>query len=224
MDQWQQFERVVADEMIPKPGRVADITRHRWDADEEISAHDDRPPASGRRRWRRVAEPLVLLAAAATFFAIMRFAENRDAPAADEPRSAVVSAPATSARPDVGPSTTLVNAQGSHVPSPRFVVPATARRGDQITIVGYRESRLCGPTELHFDGRPIPHQIRARATPTSEGWVELYLTVTIPSVTSLGTHGLELFGPAAGGNAGALCGDVPEHQDRLADAEIIILP
>jgi hypothetical protein len=221
MDQWQNFERVVADEMTSTSHRVADITPPGWGTDDEISAHDDRPPLRGRRLWRRVAEPIVLLAAAATFFGVMKFTEKRDAPASDEASAPVA---ASSAGPATGRSGPLVDAHRPDVESPRLVVPETARRGEQIRILGYRDAGLCGPTALRFDGVPIAHQVQASMMPKAGDWVDLYLTVTIPSVASVGSHSLELFGPVEGGNAGVLCGDEPEREDLLADADIIVFP
>jgi hypothetical protein len=104
------------------------------------------------------------------------------------------------------------------------VVPATARADEQITIVAYRDDRLCGPTALHFDGTQIPYQVPATTRPATANWVELYLTVQIPSAVGLGRHRIELFGPVAGGQGRVLCGAEPEHQDRLADAEVIVIP
>ena len=203
---------------------VVDITPPRWGAEDEISANQAVPSRRGRRLWGRVGEPLLLLAAVATVFAVTKLADDRDPSApADTPAAAASRAP-TSSRPATVPPATPVNSGRPRAASPRFVVPVTAHPGEQITIVGYRDDRFCGPTVLLFDGTPIPHQVRGTATPAAGGWVELYLTVQMPSSASLGAHRLDLLGPVAAGPGGVLCGDVPEHEERLADAEIIIIP
>ena len=221
---WQGPERTPADNTPSESVPYVDVTPPRLGDNDEISANDDRPPPRGRPMWRRVGDPLLVLAAAATFFAVTSLVEDRVPPGSDSAAAPVASQSAISKLPVAAPSGPAANTRRLPAGSPRFVVPATARPGEQITLVGYRDAQLCGPTALRFDGHLISHQLRASARPAAGAWVELYLTVTIPSEASFGSHGLELLGPVSGGQSGVLCGDEPEHQDRLTGAEIIVVP
>lgn len=122
------------------------------------------------------------------------------------------------------PAATFAAAQRFPPASPRFLVPVIARSGEEIAVVGHRQGELCGPTALHFDDTLIPHQLRRVAWSADRHWVELYLTVAIPAAAAPGSHRLALFGPVPGGRGGELCGETSEHNGRLADSEIIVMP
>jgi hypothetical protein len=164
-----------------------------------------------RRRARRLAEPLLFAALAAAVFAATEMTGASDPPSggrAGQPRAASQPAgPGTSPRPVTA----------------RLVVPSTARAGERITIVGYRDSALCGPSEVRFDGTAIDHRITATATPYAHHVTEMFMAMTIPAAAAFGTHHIELYGPVKGGRAGPVCGDAPERHGRLASAEIILV-
>ena len=176
---------------------------------DEMSTIGDRPQG-GRRPWRRAVEPLLLVAAVATAIALTNVAQPRDPPAPRRPA------------PPAGVSPTAAPARS--IDTPRFVVPLIASPGEQIAVVAFRDRGMCGPTTLHLDGAVIPHHVRAIAPPSVAGFVELYLTVAIPTTASPGSHRLELQGPVAGPRAGVFCGDASEHQGSLAEAEILLIP
>ena len=190
-------------------------------APDEISAHHDRPPRRGPRRWRRFAEPLLLLAAVATALAVTRVAEHRSAAWPREPAPAAFASPPAASAQAVADQAVADQAVAD---PPRFVVPLIATPGEQITVVAYRDGGLCGPTTVHMDQTLIPHQVRASAPPSTDGFVELYVTLTIPPTASPGIHRLKLGGPVPGRQAGNLCGGASERQGDLAEAEIIVLP
>ena len=220
MNQWWQEERT-RDETRPASLLVVDVTPGSGVHD-EISANDDRPRQRARQVWRRIAEPLLLLAAVASVFSVTKLADERDPFA-----SAAAPAPCRRPRP--------TRRQRRPRPRPHRAVwrrlprrsswcrppPAWANR---ITIVAYRDHRLCGPTVLNFDGTQIPHQVPATTRPATAESTELFLTVQIPSAVGLGRHRIELFGPVPDGQDRVLCGAEPEHQGRLADAEITVIP
>ena len=221
MNQWWQEERTRDD---PRPASllVVDVTPPGLGAQDEISANEDRPRRV-RRLWRRIAEPVLLLAAVATVFGFTKLADERDRSAS--PATPLLAA-SPSSHPAAGapPTTDATSRRLAPPASPQFLVPATARPGEQITIVAYRDDRLCGPTVLRFDGAQIAHEVPGTTQQATADWVEVFLKVQIPSAVSLGHHRIELFGPVAGGQSGVLCGAEPEHQDRLADAEVIVIP
>ena len=222
MNQWWQEERA-RDDTRPASLLVLDVTPPGSGVQDEISANDDRPRRRIRRLWRRIAEPLLLLAAVATVFGVTKLADERDQSASAA--APVPSASQSSSHPAATqPTTAVTPRRPSPAASPQLVVPATARAGEQITIVAYRDDRLCGPTALRFDGTQIPYQVLATTRPATADWVELFLTMQIPSVVGLGRHRLELFGPVPGGQDRLVCGAEPEHQDRLGDAEVIVIP
>jgi hypothetical protein len=129
MDQWWHDERATPDDGTAKSAVFVDVTPPRQGDYDEISAHDDRPLYRGRSLWRRVAEPLLLLATVATVLAITKPGQDESPPGPD------------------------------HAPAP----------------------------------------------------------------VASGSHRMELYGSVPGGQTGVLCGDQPEHQKRLAEAEIIVI-
>jgi hypothetical protein len=100
---------------------------------------------------------------------------------------------------------------------PRLVVPASATAGSTITILGYRNPDLCGPTQVGLDGVLLTVTIIGGAESTNR----IRISIQIPKRTLPGPHRVDLYGPmrAAGG---MLCGRTPEHQTRIATATITV--
>jgi hypothetical protein len=166
-----------------------------------------------RRRLRRLAEPLLFVALAGSVFAATEVTGPSDAPS--DWRS---SQPAAASQQAVPGKTTT----SPQLVTARLVVPSTARAGERITIVGYRDSALCGPSEVRFDGAAVDHRETATAAPYAPRLDMMFMTMTIPATAAPGAHHIELYGPVAGGRHGPLCGGVPERHGRIAAAEVNI--
>jgi hypothetical protein len=103
-------------------------------------------------------------------------------------------------------------------PYPRLIIPTAAAAGDTLIVIAYRNPRLCGPTELRFDGAAIP----TRTVPTSaNSSPQIFLSMRVPPTAATGSHRIDLYGPMPS-TGGIICGDVPEHQGRLATAAIAV--
>lgn len=115
------------------------------------------------------------------------------------------------------PSETALPAAAAPEPMPRLVVPASVAAGSTLVLLAYRDAGLCGPTEVRLDGARLEISAIGGVASSSRSFVSL----RIPAHTSAGSHRIELYGPmrAAGG---ALCGDAPEHQARIATATITV--
>jgi hypothetical protein len=103
----------------------------------------------------------------------------------------------------------------------RLVAAHTARPGERLTVLAYRDARLCGPAELRIDGAPVWHQLDRRIGPVGSGLTEMFLTLEVPRSISPGQHEIQLYGPVRA-VWGSICGDAPERQGRLATSRIII--
>jgi hypothetical protein len=174
------------------------------------------PPTRWQRlrrqgRLRRLADPLLLVVLAGSVFAATEMTGGRD--------------PLYGERPDAGqPAGLGTPYQSPRSTGSRLVVPSTARPGERITVVGYRDSALCGPSELRFDGTVVDHRITATAAPYTPWLTELFIVMTVPAAATPGAHRIELFGPVASGRSGPICGDTPERHGRLAAEKISIGP
>jgi hypothetical protein len=104
---------------------------------------------------------------------------------------------------------------------PGLIAPATARPGQPIIVVGFRDSTLCGPSELRFDDSPVVYRVDATARQRNPGWVEVIMVMGVPDTASPGSHVIQLWGPARGGDR-MVCGNVPAHQEQLDTREIEI--
>ena len=104
---------------------------------------------------------------------------------------------------------------------PGLIAPATARPGQPITVVGFRDSTLCGPSELRFDNHPVAYRVDATARERNPGWVEVIMVMSVPDPADPGTHLIQLWGPARGGDQ-AICGNISVHQEKLDAVEIEI--
>jgi hypothetical protein len=108
-------------------------------------------------------------------------------------------------------------------PYPRLVVPAVASAGDTVIVSTYRNQRLCGPTELRFDGFTIAAGTVPDTAHETSAFPYVFLSVRIPAAATAGRHTIELYGPMPS-TGGMFCGDIPEHQGHLAASVITINP
>lgn len=104
---------------------------------------------------------------------------------------------------------------------PGLIAPATARPGQPITVVGFRDSTLCGSSELRFDDNPVAYRVDATARERNPGWVAVFMVMSVPDTANPGTHLIQLWGPARGGER-MICGNVSVHQEMLDKLEIEI--
>ena len=104
---------------------------------------------------------------------------------------------------------------------PRLVAPAQAHPGEQLTVMAYRNRRLCGPAQLRLDGSAARHAVVRELGPVGADWTALIMTVDIPRPVRLGQHVIQLHGPMAGGR-GPVCAEGPEHQGQIAETAIAI--
>jgi hypothetical protein len=103
---------------------------------------------------------------------------------------------------------------------PGLLAPPTGRPGQSITVVGFRDLELCGPTELLFDSAQVPQRVDATARPLAPGLLAVFIVMQVPETAGPGPHRIELWGPTHGGRR--VCGDVPVHQDILDGVDIEI--
>jgi hypothetical protein len=127
-----------------------------------------------------------------------------------------VAPPAASPAP-VGPAAVRTSAGPSRLLAPQAAVP-----GDRITVLAYRDRRLCGAAELRLDGAPVSYRLAGYVGSPNPGRMEMFLSVVVPRSATPGNHEIELYGPVPGGRSGPLCADVPEHQARLATTSITV--
>ena len=104
---------------------------------------------------------------------------------------------------------------------PRLVIPREAGRGRPLTVLAYRNGRLCGPAELRFDGVAVPQRVVLDLGPVDGEWTALILTMDIPRTAVPGRHLVQLHGPRPGGR-GPVCSDVPEYQGRISELPIVV--
>jgi hypothetical protein len=178
---------------------------------DEITLGPDRPLRTttfARRRLGRFVEPALFVAFTGVVLVAVHVSGGDGVPAVAPP-----TAPPPAASAEMGASP-----RADHL----LVAPQTAVRGERITVVAYRTRRLCGPPELRFDGKPTVYELRAYAGRPSFDYVEMLMTMNVPRSARPGSHMIELYGREQGGPAGALCGDVREHQARLATTTISI--
>jgi hypothetical protein len=181
---------------------------------DEITLGPDRPPPTTtltKRRLRRLLEAGLLVASTGVILLAAHATGGDGSPAT--PRTAPT--PSPSARAEVGPLPQAL---------PRLVAFQTAAPGERVIVLAYRNRRLCGPAELRFDGRPTPQKLRRYAGPPNPDHVEMFIAMDVPRSAEPGSHVIELYGPRQGGPGGPLCGDVPEHQARLATTTILVEP
>ena len=179
-------------------------------------AAPDGSPARGAgsavrlRELRRFVEPgLLVVCAGAVLLAVQVTTRGHGA-------SVTRPAIASSATPSAAPPT----AEGP----PRLLAPQTASPGERITVLAYRNPRLCGSAQLRFDGAPVKHRLASYVGPQHPDRMEMFLTMQVPGSVTPGSHTIELYGPMPGGSTGPICADVREHQARLATTTITVGP
>jgi hypothetical protein len=101
--------------------------------------------------------------------------------------------------------------------------PATATAGEPLTVLAYRNPKLCGPAELRFDGAPVPHKAIRYPGLDDLFHPQIFLSMDVPNSARAGIHHIELRGPVRS-TRGTICGDVPEHQATIATTAISVTP
>jgi hypothetical protein len=191
--------------------------------DIDLDADPPAEPARRRsRRWwrrrcgRRLVEPAALVVLAAVGYVAAGSVGARSvATDGGGPRHPPVAAPAAARGPAPEPTPTLGTPPAD---IGRLIAPATAEPGEQITIVGFRSTRLCGGTAcgrptVDFDGAIVATRQQDGSTPHS-GWVDVLLSLTVPATATPGRHQISLIGPVGSGT--------PSVERLLATAEIVI--
>jgi hypothetical protein len=173
----------------------------------------DGPSRTRRDRLRRLAEPSLFVMGTGAILLAVHVAGDEGSPVATPAPSPRVSA-------SVAPSPALA----VPVTLPRLIAPQAAVPGERITVLGYRNGRLCGPAELRFDGAPVAHRLAAYVGPVNLDHMQVVLTMQVPRATMPGSHKIELYGPVPGGGSEAVCANVREHQAELATTAITVRP
>jgi hypothetical protein len=163
-----------------------------------------------RSIWRTVRSAPLIAAAAVALFATNALPTKHDA-----------RPPLSSAQQETAHMPTSPMQPQSHEERVRLITPGTATQGQQLIVLGHRNSGLCGPAELRFDGNPVRHRILAYAGDHDDTYQQLFMSMDVPRSAAPGTHRIELFGPVRS-TRGSICGDVPEHQARIDTATISI--
>jgi hypothetical protein len=166
----------------------------------------DASPAR-RTRLRRFVEPGLFAMCAGAMLLAIQGTGGRGAP---------VAGPATS------PSAGVPAPPWNSVAQPRLLAPQAASPGERITVLAYRNPRLCGPAQLHFDGAPVGHRLASYVGSRNPDRLEMFLTMRVPRSATPGGHKIDLYGPMTGGSRGPTCADVREHQARLASTTITV--
>jgi hypothetical protein len=107
--------------------------------------------------------------------------------------------------------------------APGLIAPPTGRPGQPITVVGFRDIDLCGPSELRFDDAPVVHRVDATARPRTPDLLAVFIVMQVPTTATPGPHRIQLWGPAHGGRR-TVCGDMPVHQEEVDAVDIEITP
>jgi hypothetical protein len=103
----------------------------------------------------------------------------------------------------------------------RLLAPAMAGAGERVPVLAFRDPKLCGPTELRFDGATVEQRIIGYAAPDSRTYPQIFMSMDVPRSATTGTHRIELLGPVPSTH-GAMCADIPERQGRIATTTISI--
>jgi hypothetical protein len=176
------------------------------------------PAESGQRgllprRLRRMVEPGLVVVAAGMSLLVGYAIGSEDSPGvrpAAPPPVSVGAAPSGSPRASVS--------------RPWLVGPRTAAPGETIALLAHRNRRLCGATELRFDGAPVAQRLGGYVGPADSGREDVSVSMTVPPSATAGHHVVDLYGPMQGGRGDSLCTDVPEHQGRLATMTLAVGP
>jgi hypothetical protein len=159
---------------------------------------------------RRFAEPGLVVVAAAAMVLAGQVTGGGGSPVAEP------------AAPSVSPAAASFASPRASASLPRFVAPRAASAGQWITVLAYRNPRLCGPAELRFDGALVAHRLGSYVGQQDSDRVDMFLTMQVPRSAGRGIHEIELYGPISGGGTNPLCADVAEHQGQLAAATVTV--
>jgi hypothetical protein len=126
------------------------------------------------------------------------------------------------ASPAASPAAVQPATVRTSVAPPRLLAPQAASPGEQITVLAYRNRRLCGAAQLRLDGTPVSYRLAGYVGSPNPDRVEMFLTVEVPRSAKPGNHEIELYGPVPGGRNGPVCADVRERQAKLATTSITV--
>ncbi len=159
--------------------------------------------AARLRGLRRFVEPGLVVLCASVALSVPHMMDGRGSPTVP---------PATS--PSSPASRGVRRVASGH--RPRLLAAQTATPGERLTVLAYRNRRLCGVAEIRLDGAPVAHRLAKYVGPLGSDWMEIFITMDVPRSAAPGRHEIELYGPKRGGSPGPICGDSREHQGKLA--------
>jgi hypothetical protein len=117
----------------------------------------------------------------------------------------------TGSRPAPGTVSAIVG-------QPRLIAPGTASAGERITVLAFAYRDRCGPTELRLDGEPVTHRLNRYVGSPDPAWIEMFMTLDVPSEATRGRHEIQLYGP---GRANGRCAT---DLELLAAVTVILGP
>jgi hypothetical protein len=164
------------------------------------------------RRLRRFVEPSLLVLCAGVVFSVLYVMDERGSP---------TTAPAASPS---SPASAAASTAWASARRPQLLAPETAKPGERLTVLAFRNRRLCGAAELRLDGAPVVHRLARHVGPLDSDWMEIFMTLDLPRSAAPGRHEIELYGPMRGGPRGPICGDSREHQGRFAARIVTVAP
>jgi hypothetical protein len=160
--------------------------------------------ATRLRGLRRFVEPGLVVLCAGVALTVPYMMDERGSPTVQ---------PATSPSSLASETAAVARSSGHR---PRLLAAQTATPGERLTVLAYRNRRLCGVAEIRLDGAPVAHRLAKYVGPLGSDWMEIFVTMDVPRSAAPGRHEIELYGPKPGGSTGPICGDAREHQGKLA--------
>jgi hypothetical protein len=164
------------------------------------------------RRLRRFVEPSLVALCAGIAFSVLYVMDQRGSP---------TTAPAASPS---SPASAAAFTAWASAHRPRLLASETAKPGERLTVLAFRNRRLCGAAEIRLDGAPVVHRLAGYVGPLDSDWMEIFMTMDLPRSAAPGRHEIELYGPMRGGPRGPICGDSREHQGKLAGRIVTVAP
>jgi hypothetical protein len=142
--------------------------------DNEDTAHEPGPPR--RSRLRVLVEPGLLVAGVTALVAAQILSSHAPSSTSQQTR----------------PPAHGANTEERH---PGLLAPSTARPGQDITIVAYRDRDACGPATLTLDNVAVPRRSTVHATSPDRAWTTTMITFRVPPTMAPGTHEIAWHGP-----------------------------